>query len=206
LAFQSLYFERIWWRLFQKCIVRTKFDIYVVILLIQFHVVHCQNNWNLHEWREIKLCYCTFQSYHYTSTYIGFGLVMFSVGIIALLLPETYDRPLPDILHSRHRIIASQGTTRIANCWSKLWNQLEYIQYHHKIKFNWIVELDWIIMWKDRERNCKKYCTYIDILDWVLGHPLPVQANQISNPPYGCDVNERLVVGQRRVKTTCTSI
>jgi hypothetical protein len=84
LAFHSFDFECIWWRLFQKCIVRTKFDIYVVILLIQFHVVHCQNNWNLHEWREIKLCYCTFQSYHYTSTYIGFGLVMFSVGIIAL--------------------------------------------------------------------------------------------------------------------------
>lgn len=66
--------------------------------------------------------FCTFldQSYHYTSTYIGFGLVMFSVGIIALLLPETYDQPLPDLLHSRHRIIASQGTTRIANGWRKL--------------------------------------------------------------------------------------
>jgi hypothetical protein len=26
------YFERTWWRLFQKCIVRTKFDIYVFIV------------------------------------------------------------------------------------------------------------------------------------------------------------------------------
>ena len=33
LAFQSFYFERTWWRLFQKCVVRTKFDIYVFISL-----------------------------------------------------------------------------------------------------------------------------------------------------------------------------
>ena len=31
LAFQSFGFERTWWRLFQKRIVRTKFDIYVFI-------------------------------------------------------------------------------------------------------------------------------------------------------------------------------
>ena len=29
LAFQSFNFERTWWRLFQKCVVRTKLDIYV---------------------------------------------------------------------------------------------------------------------------------------------------------------------------------
>jgi hypothetical protein len=31
LAFQSFAYERIWWRLFQKCIVHTKLDIYVFI-------------------------------------------------------------------------------------------------------------------------------------------------------------------------------
>jgi hypothetical protein len=31
LAFQSFDFERTWWRLFQKRVVRTKFDIYVFI-------------------------------------------------------------------------------------------------------------------------------------------------------------------------------
>jgi hypothetical protein len=32
LAFQSLDFDRTWWRLFQKRVVRTKFDIYVFII------------------------------------------------------------------------------------------------------------------------------------------------------------------------------
>ena len=32
LAFQSFYFERTWWRLFQKLVVRTKFDIYVFMI------------------------------------------------------------------------------------------------------------------------------------------------------------------------------
>jgi len=32
LAFQSFDFERTWWRLFQKRVVRTKYDIYVFIL------------------------------------------------------------------------------------------------------------------------------------------------------------------------------
>jgi len=31
--FQSFLFERTWWKLFQKCIVRTKFDIYVLITI-----------------------------------------------------------------------------------------------------------------------------------------------------------------------------
>ena len=34
LAFQSLDFERTWWRLFQKRVVRTKFDIYVYIVSV----------------------------------------------------------------------------------------------------------------------------------------------------------------------------
>jgi hypothetical protein len=33
LAFQSFVIERTWWRLFQKRVVRTKFDIYVFITL-----------------------------------------------------------------------------------------------------------------------------------------------------------------------------
>ena len=32
LAFQSFDFDRTWWRLFQKRVVRTKFDIYVFII------------------------------------------------------------------------------------------------------------------------------------------------------------------------------
>jgi len=31
LAFQSFHFERTWWRLFQKRVVCTKFDVYVFI-------------------------------------------------------------------------------------------------------------------------------------------------------------------------------
>ena len=32
MAFQSFGFERTWWKLFQKRVVRTKFDIYVFIV------------------------------------------------------------------------------------------------------------------------------------------------------------------------------
>ena len=32
LAFQCFYFERTWWRLYQKCVVHTKFDIHVCIV------------------------------------------------------------------------------------------------------------------------------------------------------------------------------
>ena len=35
MAFQSFDFERTWWRLFQKRVVCTKFDIYVLLLLYQ---------------------------------------------------------------------------------------------------------------------------------------------------------------------------
>jgi len=34
LAFQSFDFGRTWWRLFQKRVVRTKFDIYVFIKVV----------------------------------------------------------------------------------------------------------------------------------------------------------------------------
>jgi len=30
-AFQSFDFERTWWRLFQKCVMHTRFDIYVFV-------------------------------------------------------------------------------------------------------------------------------------------------------------------------------
>ena len=39
LAFQSFDFERTWWRLLQKCVVHTKFDIYFFIqrILVKLH-------------------------------------------------------------------------------------------------------------------------------------------------------------------------
>lgn len=61
-----------------------------------------------------------FQSFHNTSTFIGYGTFMCFVGFISLLLPETYNQPLPDIVKSRHRIIASQDLTRIAHDWNKM--------------------------------------------------------------------------------------
>jgi hypothetical protein len=36
--FQPFDFERIWWRLFQKRVVRTKFDIYVLLTIMHTHI------------------------------------------------------------------------------------------------------------------------------------------------------------------------
>ncbi|XP_076074841.1 solute carrier family 22 member 15-like [Mytilus galloprovincialis] len=66
------------------------------------------------------ICTVLNQSFHYTSTFIGYGTFMCFVGFISLLLPETYNQPLPDIVKSRHRIIASQDLTRIAHDWNKM--------------------------------------------------------------------------------------
>ena len=42
MSFQSSDFERTWWRLFQKRVVRTKFDIYVFITK-HFHIIFKTN-------------------------------------------------------------------------------------------------------------------------------------------------------------------
>jgi len=36
MVFQFVGFERTWWRLFQKSVMRTNFDIYVFIMGVQF--------------------------------------------------------------------------------------------------------------------------------------------------------------------------
>jgi len=45
LTFQYFAFQRTWWRLFQKCVVCTKFDIYVFIAVIWMEgTVHISKN------------------------------------------------------------------------------------------------------------------------------------------------------------------
>jgi len=50
LAFQSLDFERTWWRLLQKRVVCTKFDIYVFITEKQWHYFDIFRKWQKYNW------------------------------------------------------------------------------------------------------------------------------------------------------------
>jgi hypothetical protein len=43
LAFQSFDFERTWWRLFQKCVGHTKFNIYVFITNLWIKIINISN-------------------------------------------------------------------------------------------------------------------------------------------------------------------
>ena len=56
LAFQSFDYERIWWRLFQKRVVRIKFDIYVFIT--NGVAILVLSKWRLHDFH-IKWCRLT---------------------------------------------------------------------------------------------------------------------------------------------------
>jgi hypothetical protein len=59
LAFKSFDFERTWWRLFQKCVVHTKFDIYTLqwyILITVCHWLHFNTGLWLRAKIEIAEC------------------------------------------------------------------------------------------------------------------------------------------------------
>ena len=45
LSFQSFDYERTWWRLIQECVVRTKLNIYVFIIIAIFYMWSCRKRW-----------------------------------------------------------------------------------------------------------------------------------------------------------------
>jgi hypothetical protein len=67
LAFQSFDFERTWWRLFQKRVVHTKFDIFVFILTNNTPCRYTLWPWDMHPYNES--IYCNKK----TNIYIGMG-------------------------------------------------------------------------------------------------------------------------------------
>jgi hypothetical protein len=62
-AFQSFDLERTWWRLFEKCVVRTKFDIYVFIKRnsMQTTIVATRNS----VWSNNEMIYTHYNKQHF---------------------------------------------------------------------------------------------------------------------------------------------
>ncbi|XP_021365467.1 solute carrier family 22 member 4-like [Mizuhopecten yessoensis] len=57
------------------------------------------------------------KNFHYTLPYIGYGVLMTIVGFSGLLFSETLDRPLPDLLPSRHRLIGIKEVSVSTQAW-----------------------------------------------------------------------------------------
>ncbi|KAL3876697.1 hypothetical protein ACJMK2_034500, partial [Sinanodonta woodiana] len=56
-------------------------------------------------------------TFHFTTQFLMYGALLVSVGLLALVFPDTSYNPLPDILKCRHRNLCSHEPVRLANGW-----------------------------------------------------------------------------------------
>ncbi|KAK3601878.1 hypothetical protein CHS0354_041811 [Potamilus streckersoni] len=57
-------------------------------------------------------------TFHFTTQFLIYGALLVSMGLLALVFPDTSHDPLPDILKCRHRNLFTQERVRLANGWT----------------------------------------------------------------------------------------